>query len=63
MILFCSQSFYNKPILVTKAINYIKNMVKNGLKMLVVSVIKLEFSASLLQSSVSEDPSEIIIIC
>ncbi len=28
-----------------------------------VSVIKTEFSASLLQSSVSHDPSEITVIC
>ncbi len=28
-----------------------------------ISVIKAEFSASLLQSSVSHDPSEIILIC
>ncbi len=30
--------------------------------MLFISVIKVEFSASLLQSSVSHDPSEIILI-
>ncbi len=32
-------------------------------EILFISVIKAEFSASLLQSSVSHDPSEIIIIC
>ncbi len=32
-------------------------------KMYFISVIKAEFSASLLQSSVSHDPSEIILIC
>ncbi len=32
-------------------------------KMSFISVIKAEFSASLLQSSVSHDPSEIILIC
>ncbi len=33
------------------------------LKCIFFSVIKAEFSASLLQSSVSHDPSEIILIC
>ncbi len=32
-------------------------------KMKFISVIKAVFSASLLQSSVSHDPSEIILIC
>ncbi len=32
-------------------------------KMQFIPVIKAEFSASLLQSSVSHDPSEIILIC
>ncbi len=32
-------------------------------KILFIPVIKAEFSASLLQSSVSHDPSEIILVC
>ncbi len=69
--LFCSPRlhlFDQKYFKNSKIVKYFYNLkwlfsISVYNKILFISVIKAEFSASLLQSSVSHDPSEIILIC